>query len=966
MKKKRLWKNVGLVALSTVMVGGAALAFTACNSSGGGRTGYTISVYVFCGDADAMTNRTICQNWAREYSAAHAEELGGNTIEVDFQAQPLQETYFEELGNQITSGSYPDIIYVSPSQVLSYAGTTILDLTDYITTSQETIDMVNSVWPDSLAFYAGSGSGLFMENAGEIAYDSATNSFYDPSNDDAALRIYGLPKDYSNFGLGYNRNYFSEAFKKAYTTLKPNSGADSNRSVQTRLYSERKATDQGAPVHTGADDSSITYAVPVTDYTNPYTGEPVTASVGDTAAFINIGIPTAYKPFNFYKYETYDDAYDAGDPLAVSTDVFTDGEGYIVTVPGFPGETFEITAEKYGDAAVNTNEDVAYDTNRGNIVLTWAEYGALNWACAYMLNSFGWDADDNSGMKPVSGNGGSEADYRAWFTGQGGVYTGAGSGVAAYNNVYGGEQYEQGDGGNLYVLPWLFSNDATYINSDYTKSMNEYQGTTQIASVNGTTWSWTSAYNSGNVRSGVGNATEDVDKINLDGTTRTAKNQYGINSENFIETYGAFQEYMATWNGHVGQAGDVVTNEEDKNVNGQAVFVMGASLFYGVGTWDVSEYQELNSSVLDLGIMPTAVSNKLSLYAQGRSAYYVDESGSAQIVTYSNANNAKGTGDNAGTATNGGSGDYEQRSNLDDGLKVYDPKGDELYRNQVLRQDKWAGRMDSVGYAVNAHVADAGQPTWLAAAAVDLVMELTVGEQAQITLTYGGAQIPNVVSQCSEYLNYNTTAKDGAFADMITPEGDAQGNDVWDAYYEIALEMASAGMNGDTRTVAEALNGKQVTVKNAERQDVTLDVKYDPQYANIQLNQFTMASTSNTRIAYAMRVLRMINYTRTERDILIRMQTGMNAVRDQTLYTSGTTWMSVLNGTSQSANFLAYINQSALSESQRRLLSVIAANPSDFGQETSAGSGVYKTFYTPAVYCVIQSLTSQNNLTAGR
>ena len=964
MKKKMLWKNVGLVALSTVMVGGAALAFTACNDSSI-RTDYTLSVYIFCGAADATTNRTICENWAREYSAAHAEELGGNTISVQFTPEPSQETYFKNLGDQITSGSYPDIIYVSPSQVLAYADTRILNLTDYITASQETIDMVNSVWSDSLAFYANSGSAFDRTHAEKIAY-SAEKGYYDPTTD-KAVNIYGLPKDYSNFGLGYNRNYFSKAFKKAYTTLKPDSGANSGRQVQGRIYVKKEATASGAAVYTGKDSDSITYAMNVTEadnYTNPYTGEKVVASADDTAAFINIGIPTAYKPFNFYKYETYDDAYEAGDPLAVSTDVFTDGEGYIVTVPGFPGETFEITAEKYGDAAVNTGEDVAYDTNSGNIVLTWAEYGALNWACAYMLNSFGWDAADGSGMKAVSGNGASEEDYSAWFTGMGGVYTGAGEGIAAYNNVYGGEQYEQLDGGNLYVLPWLFSNDATYVNSDYTKAINEYNAENkQIASANGNTWSMTDKYDPNDVSSGVGYATEDVDKINLDGTTRTAKNQYGINSANFIETYGAFQEYMATWNAHIGQAGDVQTDETDKSVNGQQGFVVGATLFYGVGTWDVSEYQEVRTDILDLGVMPTAVSDKLALYAQGRSAYYVDESGNPLVNTYSNANKAKGSGDNAGTATDGGSGDYEQRSDRKDGLKVYET--DEIYRNQVLRQDKWAGRMDSVGYAVNKNLANEGQPAWLAAAAVDLVMELTVGEQSQITLTYGGAQIPNVVAQCSEYLNYNTTAKDGAFKDMITPEGDAQGNDVWDAYYEIALELASAGMDGDTRTVAEALNGKQVTVKNAEGQDVTLDVKYDTQYAGVQLNNFTTSATATTRIAYAMRVLRMINYTRTERDILIRMQTGMNAVRDQTLHTSGSTWLSALNGTSQAANFLAYINQAALGENERRLLSVIAANPSEFGQETSAGSGIYKRFYTPAVYCVIQSLQAQNTLSAG-
>ena len=126
-----------------------------------------------------------------------------------------------------------------------------------------------------------------------------------------------------------------------------------------------------------------------------------------------------------------------------------------------------------------------------------------------------------------------------------------------------------------------------------------------------------------------------------------------------------------------------------------------------------------------------------------------------------------------------------------------------------------------------------------------------------------------MVSQCSEYLNYNTTATDGAFADMITPEGDAEGNDVWDDYYALALEMAQAAADRSTQTVAEFLNGRQI---NGE------DVKYDTQYADVQLVNFTPGAVSTTYIAYSMRVLRMINYTRTERDLSIRMQ-FMNSAR---------------------------------------------------------------------------------------
>ena len=143
MKKKRFWKNAGLVALSGVLVGGAALAFTACGDGGGGtptRTDYTLSVFIFCGEADSETNKTICENWAREYSEAHAAELGGNTITVNFRSNPDRNNYFTELDADIRSGTMADIVYLAPSAVLTHAGSRrLLDLSSYLTISCEAV-----------------------------------------------------------------------------------------------------------------------------------------------------------------------------------------------------------------------------------------------------------------------------------------------------------------------------------------------------------------------------------------------------------------------------------------------------------------------------------------------------------------------------------------------------------------------------------------------------------------------------------------------------------------------------------------------------------------------------------------------------------------------------------------------------------------------------------------------------------
>ena len=925
--KKKFLRNASLVALSAVLVGSSAVALAACGPGSttglGGNDNYTITVNIFCGAADEDTNERICNNWAEEYSAAHAEELGGNKIKVDFQPNNDSGKYFETLQSQIGTGNYADIIYLSPKNVISYAASGhVLDIASYVEADATLVEQLESIWPKSLAFYATTGTGRNRQNASSIEFDGT--HFVDSASGEQAS-LYGLPKDYSNFALGYNKNYFTDEMKAAYTTLK----ASDARNVTSRLWSSGALVTDGAVTHTGASSGAITYATDGS-YTNPYTQEEVTFKAGDEAPFVVVGVPISYKPFNYYKYETYDDALLAGDPMAVSVETFTGGDGYTIVIPGFPGETFTISE----DTPNAYNADAEYDAGTGHIVLTWTEYGALSWACTYMLNSFAWsEKNPDTGLVRVKEH---DATYTQWKSGEGGVYT-----TAGYYNVYGGEQFEHVSGGaegpNLYVNPWLYSNDASYIDQTNTKSLNESRGNTAIASSTGNTWSWTDAVNPNDLSSYIGNAYEELEKTNLDGTTRMSHNQYGMNSENFVEAYGAFHEHNATWNAHVGQTGDVVTAASDKDFNGQAAFVAGASLFYGVGTWDISEYQEVRTDTLDVGITPTAVSNRLALYVETRDTYYTNDT----KKVYSNGA-TKQTGD-------GVNNEYTQRTNVSEGLKQYTM--DEIYANQLLRQDKWGARMDSVGYAVNAHVADEGQPSWKAAACVSLVLALTVDENAQVTLTYGGAQIPNVMSQCNDYLNYNVEGyEEGAFVDMITPEGDAEGNDVWDGYYALAIEMASAGyVNKSPQTVREFLNGRKVT----DAEGVEHEVKYDEQYADVKLVDFTTATSSKTMLAYAMRVLRMINYTRTERDLSIRMQ-YMNSARQQSLYTVGTNWMTCLAAQALS-NFLAYRNQAALTDGLDDLTTSVAKSMADW-------DGGNYTLMTPALYCVRTVLTSQNYL----
>lgn len=909
MKKRKLLRNVSLVALSALMVGGTAMAFTACGGSGGGSG--TISVYIFCNTADAETNERICNDAIAQYNAAN-----GTNYTISFDYNPDQDTYFDEISNRMTSGNnIPDIMYLSPKNVATYAGLNrVLDLSPYLLASETGIQGTTSIWEKSLAFYAAyRGTNGIMVNASQAVYQDAQEAanndagFYDGNN---KLGIYGLPKDYSNFSMGYNRNFFTDELKEAYTTTV---ASEAGRSVVSHIYTSTDLNAAKELTHTGGNSmrGTITYAA-TGDYTNPYTGETMHAVAGQDAPIINIGVPTTYRPFNFYQYTSYQQAIQGGDPIALATQYYTNGQGYTVTIPGFPDEKIDISGSEYDDYK---DPDAIYDTDTAYITYTYAEYGALSWALTYYLNTYAWD---NGQTDPMNGYGGK------WY-----------SDAQRYQNVYGGEQYENALGPNLYVLPWLYSNDAAYIDSNSTYTQNNDANT-------GGNWGNT------DIKDWAGTKTETVQKRTLDGGYRDALVQPGMDSQNFIETYGAFHNHGSVWNANSGQAGDGLASDKG-SLSGWVYFRAGSAIFYGAGTWDFSTRNNSDIETLDAGEMPAPVSEKLALYSTVRNAYYDRE-----LQVYANdTTKAKGVGNDAGTAT-GSTGDYAQAANPQ--ARVFTE--DEITMNQLKRQDKWGARMDSVGYAASYNLANDSEK---AEAAANVIMALTIDEQSQVTLTYGGAQLPNVKRQCEDFLNYNDDAynqaleaegRENAFSGMITPEGDAEGNDVWDEYYQLARDMAAAATGSDSnKTVAQYLSDKTINGEAA---------KYDTQYAEVRLRDFDPGDGS-TYLAYSMRVLRLVNFRKEDRDLCIRMQYGLNSARDQLMYTTGTAWIAVLDQ-STASTMLAYINQGIGATDSS---GTTAKTRIDFATEIQTQmyqTGSQYNYLSPAVLCVQQVHRAQTLL----
>jgi hypothetical protein len=220
-------------------------------------------------------------------------------------------------------------------------------------------------------------------------------------------------------------------------------------------------------------------------------------------------------------------------------------------------------------------------------------------------------------------------------------------------------------------------------------------------------------------------------------------------------------------------------------------------------------------------------------------------------------------------------------------LKIYTQ--DEINTKLAYRQDKWGARMDSVGYGVNASTAkETGKAAWKAAGAASLVQALTINRDMQVRLTYAGSQLPNFMSQCKDFLYYQDSSykstSENAFAHMITPDGSATvkgdaGTALWNQYLDVVELMYKASTNSSdkSKTVEAWMN------ENSASFGIT-DFYYDPDYKS------TLMSEVSTR-AVAMKILCMTRFTKADRDLSLRMQEGLNSVKDSAMYTYQDTWL---------------------------------------------------------------------------
>ena len=209
-----------MVALSALMVGGTAMAFTGCNK----KDPNVLDVFIFCSDADKATNQQIVDAAMDAFNEEYADLLknkDGTQRTVRAEINNIADTaeYFKQLQQRLQNNEASDVVYISPKYATTYAQQGyVLDLTEYLTGKTDGMSAgatanANEIWGDALALYA-----TYPETAnGRTTYKNASEAVWNETDKvwkdgDTTVGIYGLPKDYSSFSMGYNRNFFKNEF----------------------------------------------------------------------------------------------------------------------------------------------------------------------------------------------------------------------------------------------------------------------------------------------------------------------------------------------------------------------------------------------------------------------------------------------------------------------------------------------------------------------------------------------------------------------------------------------------------------------------------------------------------------------------------------------------------------------------------------------------------------------------------
>ena len=858
---KTIWGKVGAIVAAVALL--AVLVFSYVSAI----TNYDFTVFIFAGAADQETNRQLIEQWADQYAEAHKDEIGKDSINVGISFQSDTNLYFSQVQREIASGKADDVFYVSPKYVKSFAlNDAVLDLTNYV--NWDNYDP-NGLWADSIGAYAfAEGSGTIGNPVTYYAASdaNATNGagFYNANGEKAG--VYALPKDFSSFGLAYNRNFFTEALREAYTTT-----------VDTR----------GAVMDMNGQPTNL----------------------------INIGKTTRYYPFNYYRYDNYQEALDAGDPIAAASKKV---EGYEVTIMGWPGDTY-LRTDANGDPVAD-DPTTQYDERIGYVTYTYAEYGAVAWAVGYYAEKYDLDT--------VTYN---KVDYPyhkllTWLNET--VRDSRGNRLydraIAVDFVYGNDQYE----GTLYLTAWLLGNGVDIISDDY-RSVTAPKG-------------------------------------------QEATSDYGINSDKFKDAYAAFLAFGSDWNANSYYSG---SEESDQTIGGWGTFNSGRCIFYGCGTWNMATFNSTVQSTLSVGIMPEPVSDDYSPYARVKNAeynpqvfgvngenstavtgteYYDSESKTYTDAWYENMNarqeqwaarlDTVGYGVNADVLTRyaGGENAWQVAACAD--LCAFLTLDPEMQRAMTYSGSQLTSIIDQgesyLQYQKEGQSSSDGFEYMITPdgnAADSLSVSVDEITKAGLTVQDVGLQQGATGTQ---------TIGDGAVYDVSS-----------DGTLPSQLREDSAVWTFATAAARKMYDDHTRVSYSSVREYIENEFPSLTPYLNTYFDDSTMAEVVS--IGYAFKCLNLIALNYEDRNLQLRMVSGTNGALDSCMYTYNSQWIDEF-GATKGYTLIAYEPQRAAGGFNRVVYGAMPDIPVQIITVGRAdGSGWSGNFYTPAAFCDWIVLRSQ-------
>ena len=199
----------------------------------------------------------------------------------------------------------------------------------------------------------------------------------------------------------------------------------------------------------------------------------------------------------------------------------------------------------------------------------------------------------------------------------------------------------------------------------------------------------------------------------------------------------------------------------------------GRCVFYGVGTWDLQQFNNTSIDKLNVGIMPTpvsedyAIASKVKDYQYKAAYYYNNYYGNSEYTNTTESDSDDFAWESELDGAQGTDSGYTRVAYNSDAAKAYNPYDENWEITSSFMSSTWKTLMDARQNECTRVSIPSDLPSmricWTTPNGRSrrrrtLCAYLAMGEDAQVALTYSGSQLSSLKDQCEDYIFYSRTA----------------------------------------------------------------------------------------------------------------------------------------------------------------------------------------------------------------